>query len=112
MGKVGLYKHTLVPAAGLQDLGKGQAIGFGILGSCTPRQMFLLRRDNTGGAKDPLCLLELYCIEELLLAVAANKSLDPIPVLILPEIAVSRPLYTSGKREAIQVRLVYKGGGP
>ena len=56
-------------------------MGLGVLGSSAAREMRLLRGYNASSAKDPPGLLELYQIQELLLAVPANKDLNSIPIL-------------------------------
>lgn len=56
-----------------------------ILCAHPPRQVRLLRCNKASCAKDAPGLLKLRRVRELLLAVAPDEDLDPIPVLALPE---------------------------
>jgi hypothetical protein len=56
-----------------------------ILRADPPRQVRLLHCDEASRAKDAPGLLKLRRVRELLLAVAPNEDLNPIPVLTLPE---------------------------
>jgi hypothetical protein len=83
--EVGLAEHALVPAAGLRDLRERGAVRLGVLRAYPPRQVRLLSRDQARGAKDASGLLQLRRVRELLLAIPADKDLNPVPVAALPE---------------------------
>ena len=55
--KIGLAKYALVPTAGLRNLGERRTVGFYVLGAYPAREMYLLRFDKAGGAKDTPGLL-------------------------------------------------------